>query len=192
MSNFDPIIFILGPSGVGKSTLMGMLRKKYTSFLFPRSYTTRPPRDENIENDYYNYISDQEFKDLIEQNAFLEYALVHQKYYYGTLRSDIFVKNNTAVIKEIDVIGYKKLLNQESLDNVFSLFIHPPSLDILEERIKKRGGISKEDILHRMESAQQEIQFAPHCTKEIESIEGSFDKTFEIFENTILDIKNLL
>lgn len=161
MANGKLIIFS-APSGSGKTTIVRHLLKTFPNQLeFSISATTRPKRGEEVnERDYY-YLSIDEFKKKIEKKEFLEWEEVYAGNYYGTLRSEaerIWAKGKT-VIFDIDVEGGLNLKNQFKGD-ALSIFVMPPSIKILEERLSSRSTDSPESIARRVAKAEKELKTA--------------------------------
>lgn len=127
---------------------------------FSVSATNRKPREGEIDGVNYHFLSDQEFKDLIAENAFVEYEQVYPGRFYGTLRSEI--QNRVAqghnVILDIDVKGGVNVKKQFG-DDAMSIFIAPPSIDELRKRLKGRGSDSNEEIEQRVGRAEYELGF---------------------------------
>ena len=163
------LIVLSAPSGAGKSTLAGILLKKYSQkFKVSISYTTRAPRGKERNGVDYHFVTEDEFKKLISENAFLEYAHVFGKSWYGTSKKTVenLLKDGFHVVFDIDVQG------AHSLKKVFgnrcvTIFIHPPSLAELEKRLKNRKTDSKESIEARLKTAKEEISKAPDFDHQI-------------------------
>ena len=151
------LIVISGPSGCGKSTLVQMLLEKRDNITLSISDTTRSPRGEEKDGVDYNFITPKEFKDNIKKDKYLEYAMVYTDKYYGT-QSD-FVDNHlnkgTDVILEIDIEGARKV-NEKRKDAVF-IFVMPPSMKVLKERLVNRQTETKEQVIERFKKAYKEI-----------------------------------
>ncbi|MFO0321767.1 MAG: guanylate kinase [Bacteroidota bacterium] len=161
MSTSKLIIFS-APSGSGKTTIVRHLLKKFPQQLeFSISATSRPKRGlEENGKDYY-YLSIEDFKQKIEHKEFLEWEEVYAGTHYGTLRSEVerIWSNGKNVIFDIDVEGglnLKKLFGEIAL----SVFVMPPSIKILEERLNSRSTDSPESIARRLEKAEKEIKTA--------------------------------
>jgi len=150
-------LIISGPSGAGKGTLVKMLIKEFPNIQFSISYTTRKPREGEIDGVDYVFISKKEFKKLIEKDMFAEWAKVHGNY-YGTPRKEIEEKLNKGfdVVFDIDVQGAKNL-KQNLRQGVF-VFILPPSIDELKRRLIKRGSDDPKTIEIRLKNAQKEME----------------------------------
>jgi guanylate kinase len=156
------LIIFSAPSGSGKTTIVRHLLKKFPQQLeFSISATSRPKRGlEENGKDYY-YLSIEEFKQKIELKEFLEWEEVYAGTHYGTLRSEVerIWSNGKNVIFDIDVEGglnLKKLFGEIAL----SVFVMPPSIKILEERLNSRSTDSPESIARRLEKAEKEIKTA--------------------------------
>ena len=151
------LIVLSGPSGTGKGTVCKELLKKRDDMALSISCTTRKPRINEQEGQHYFFKSDDEFKTLIEQEEFLEFANVYDNY-YGTPKSFVKSQLNEGrdVLLEIDVQG---ALNAKSAfpEGVY-IFLVPPSMEELENRIKGRGTESNEQIKKRMGKANSEMK----------------------------------
>lgn len=147
---------ISAPSGTGKSTVCKFLLERLANLKISISHTTRLPRPAEAHGKDYYFISEEEFKKKIEANAFLEWAKVHNEY-YGTTRHSIEKIQNDGydVIIEIDVQGAQTLRNM-SFEGVY-IFLLPPSLKELKNRLTKRSTETVEKIEQRMKVAKSEI-----------------------------------
>ena len=155
------VIIFSAPSGAGKSTVVGHLLKKYPFLEFSISATSRSPRGSERDGVEYYFFSEQQFRELIARDAFVEYEEVCPGSFYGTLRSEverIWAKGHVIVF-DIDVKGgvnVKKIFG----DKAFSIFIQAPSVEILRERLISRGTDSAEAIGKRVAKASSEMEFA--------------------------------
>ena len=151
------LVVVSGPSGCGKSTLNQLLLKKRKNIVMSISDTTRKPRGEEKDGVDYNFISPEQFKKNIENDKYLEYAMVYTDKYYGTPEDfvDKKLKEGTDVILEIDIEGARKV-NEKRKDAVF-IFIMPPSMKVLKERLIGRKTESKEQVIERFKTAYKEI-----------------------------------
>lgn len=155
------VIIISAPSGTGKSTIISYLMKQGFNLHFSISATSRPPRGKEINGVDYFFLSPEEFRHKISNGDFLEYQEVYQDRYYGTLRSEVDKQLNKGenVVCDIDVIGaqnIKRIYGSQAL----SIFIEPPSIEALRERLENRGTDSKEVIEQRIERAEFELSQA--------------------------------
>jgi len=153
-----PLVYIVSaPSGSGKSTLVNELLKKVDDLEFSISYTTRAPRGSETNGRQYYFISRAEFKKMIEEDAFLEYAEVFGNY-YGTARRFLHdaEQNGRDLLLDIDVQGAKQI--QDKLADASSIFILPPDRKTLEVRLRKRSEDADEVIQRRLDTATREIE----------------------------------
>jgi len=160
----DPMLFLVSaPSGAGKSSLIDAVLASANQSDLPLelsiSYTTRSPRKGESNGNQYFFISEEDFLDKKNSNFFLEYAEVHGNW-YGTSLDFVQSKLSSGInlILEIDVQGFRQI-NDLSL-NYDSIFILPPSIHSLEERIKSRGDEDLESINLRLKNAKDELAYA--------------------------------
>ena len=155
------LLIISGPSGVGKGTIVGHLQDMYKEnnkkLYLSVSCTTRSPRDGEIDGVNYYFITERVFKNRIKKNDFLEYNIYGTGKYYGTPKSTVlkYMKKGYDVILEIDINGYKQI--KENYPDAVGVFIMPPDIDELYNRLKNRNTEDEETIRVRIETAQKEI-----------------------------------
>ncbi len=155
------VIIFSAPSGAGKSTVVGHLLGLHPEFEFSSSATSRLPRGSEQDGVEYYFISADRFRELIAQDAFVEYEEVYNDRFYGTLKSEverIWAKGHVIVF-DVDVKGGVSLKKYFG-DTALSVLIVPPSLEILEQRLRGRGTDSEEAIAERLAKAGWELQFA--------------------------------
>jgi guanylate kinase len=183
-SNF---IIILGPSGVGKGTCVSLLKEKEPNFCYPLSVTTRPKRHYEQNNVHYVFISEEEFLEKKERGEFLEYAKVHNRFWYGTEKCQIetALKNNITVIKEVDYQGALQIQTQLPKERVKTLFILPPDNTILIQRIQRRSHLSSKEVAERMKSLEKELEFSKFCDITVQSYENESLQTFQEFYSAL-------
>lgn len=155
------VIIFSAPSGAGKSTIVGHLLKKYPYLEFSVSATSRKPRGAEVDGKDYYFFSTDQFERKIANGEFVEYEEVYAGSYYGTLRSEvqrIWDKGNI-IIFDIDVKGGVNLKKLYS-SNALAIFIQPPSIEELRNRLVGRGTDSAEAIEKRVAKAEEEISYA--------------------------------
>ncbi len=155
------VIILTAPSGAGKTSITKFLLANYPQLAFSVSATTRTPRGAEQDGVDYHFISPAAFEGHIYQNDFLEYEMVYEGLYYGTLKSEldrIWTEGKMPVL-DIDVKG--AIAIQKKLgDQAFSIFILPPSIEVLKERLAKRNTESPEKMQMRLDKAAYEISFS--------------------------------
>ena len=151
------LIVVSGPSGCGKSTLNQLLLQKRDNIVISISDTTRALRGKEINSVDYNFISKEEFEENIKNNKYLEYAKVHSDKYYGTPVDWVekMLDDGNDVILEIDIEGARQI-NEKRSDAIF-IFIMPPSMAILKQRLISRNTETKEQVVERFKTAYKEI-----------------------------------
>ena len=155
------LLVLAAPSGSGKTTLVHRLLKEFPKLAFSVSATTRKPRLNEQDGIDYHFLSLTEFKRKIKSDFFLEWEEVYEDNFYGSLKSDVqglWDKGQTVVF-DIDVYGGIRLKEKYDL-NTLSIFIMPPSIEVLEDRLRKRGTDNEERIHDRLAKAKEEISFA--------------------------------
>jgi len=151
------VFIISAPSGSGKSTLVHRLLNTVQGLTFSISYTTRPPRPTEVNGVDYNFISKQEFEERLERNEFLEYAVVFGNY-YGTNRNSLerAAHEGRDLVLDIDVQGARQL--KVAIPEAISIFVLPPSREVLEQRLRARSQDSEEVIQRRLRGAAEEVR----------------------------------
>ena len=179
---------VSAPSGSGKTTLVRALLSENLPLSFSISATTRKPRGDEVNGVDYHFLSTLEFKKFIEQEAFIEYEEVYPNKFYGSLKTDVERnwESGKHVIFDIDVIGAlnikKKYPNQ-----TLSIFINPPNINVLEERLRSRGTDSETALLERIQKANEEIKFLEKFDKSIinDDLEKSKKQIIEVVKDFI-------
>jgi guanylate kinase len=150
------LIVITGPSGCGKSTLVKRVMDEVTNIDFSVSHTTRKKRDSEVEEEDYYFVTKDKFKEMIEEDMFAEWAVVHGDY-YGTSRREIEKKATmTDLLLDIDVQGAEQI--KERHKKAIFIFVFPPGFKALRKRIAKRGEDSASVIKKRLAVAKKEIR----------------------------------
>ncbi len=154
------LIFIISaPSGAGKTTLVRRVMEQLPNLHFSVSYTTRPPRANEREGEDYRFVSPSVFQEMVKGDEFLEWAEVLGNR-YGTARVNVETLKSKGLdlILDIDTQGAKKVI--ERIDHAVLIYVLPPSLRILEDRLLKRGLDSPEMIRFRLASARRDMEEA--------------------------------
>ena len=151
------VVIVSGPSGSGKSTLVNKILELPDTMLSV-SCTTRPPRRTESEGKWYNFIGEEEFQRMADAGEFLEHAQVFGRSWYGTPRRWLEEARSRRkdLILEIDVQGAAQV--RRELPRALAIFILPPSVEELEQRIRERGQDSAEEIERRLQRARQEVK----------------------------------
>lgn len=198
--NRGVLIVISGPSGAGKGTICKALLEKHKEIQLSVSATTRSPREGEVDGINYHFLTKENFLQRVSENDFLEYAEVYGNY-YGTPKSNVeeILDSGKDVILEIDIQGALKV-KEQSEDGVF-IFILPPSMEELKQRIIKRGSETPESLMTRFKSAYQEINYVSKynyavvndtvdsAVNKIESILTAEKCRVDRLKETILDSK---
>lgn len=196
------LLVISGPSGAGKGTICKALLDKH-DFWISVSATTRQPRQGEIDGKNYYFITKENFKNRIEQDDFLEYAEVYGNF-YGTPKSSVLqmLDSGKDVILEIDIQGALKV--KEAFKEGIFIFILPPSMEELKQRIIRRGSETPESLMTRFKSAYKEINYVSkysyavvndtvdEAVKKIESIVVAERCRVDRMKDTILNSKEEL
>lgn len=169
------LIVFTAPSGAGKTTIVRHLLKTFDFLDFSISATTRERRKNEEDGVHYHFISEKDFRKKVEEGAFAEYEEVYAGQLYGTLKSEIerIWSNNNVVVFDIDVKGATSLKNHYG-DDCYTIFVKPPSLQKLIDRLKGRRTESAESFKKRAIKAREELLY-----------EGRFDA---ILVNDLLDV----
>lgn len=155
-------VIFSAPSGSGKTTIVHHLLNQEIGLEFSVSACSRSPRPNEVDGKDYHFLGIENFKQKIEENAFVEWEEVYENNFYGTLKSEIeriWKKGNT-VIFDVDVIGGLNIKKQLG-KNALAVFVQPPSYEELEKRLRNRSTESEEKINLRMAKARKELAFAP-------------------------------
>lgn len=177
------IIFVVSaPAGTGKTTLVRMLQDEFPNVIESVSYTTRSPRSQEIPGKDYYFITHQEFEQKIAAGEFLEYAEVFGQY-YGTSRNFLLEQQNKGnhVVLVIDTQG--ALFLKEKLDAVF-IFIRPPNMEVLKERLLARKSESNEAIQERLLWAEKEIECVSAYDYEI--VNDRLDHAYDVLRSIVI------
>jgi len=169
------MMIFTAPSGAGKTTIVRHLLKKYDDLAFSVSATTRAKRDHEEDGKDYYFLSAEEFKKNIKKEAFVEWEEVYKDQYYGTLKSEIsrLWKDGKHIVFDIEVKGATNIKNMYG-DQCLAIFVNPPSLEVLVERLKNRKTETEASLRRRIKRVKQEMTY-----------QNSFDR---ILVNDLLEV----
>ena len=179
------VIILTAPSGAGKTSITKYLLQHFPKLAFSVSATTRAPRGSEQDGVDYHYISLEKFEGLIKENEFLEYEMVYEGVYYGTLKSELDRIWSLGKVPVLDIDVKGALHVQEQLgEKSISLFIMPPSIDVLRERLQNRKTETAESMQTRLNKAEYEIGFSNNFNAIIknEVLETACIETAEILK----------
>lgn len=176
------LMVLSGPSGSGKGTVSKALMEKRDDIVFSVSATTRKPRVGEIDGENYFFLSEGKFQEMVEENEFLEHAFVHTNY-YGTPKKFVMeeIEKGEIVLLEIDVQGALQI--KKNYKEAVFIFLLPPTMDELRDRIVKRGTETEEDINTRFTNAFKELDFVG---------EYDFFVVNDKVENAVKDIEAII
>ena len=181
------LIIITAPSGAGKTSITHYLLKKYPQLGFSVSATTRQQRDYEKNGIDYYFISPEDFKQKIQHNEFVEWEMVYEGKYYGTLKSELKrIWNNMQIpVLDIDVKGAIHVKQQ--YPDSLSIFIEPPSIDELKRRLGSRGTETPDTLQDRINKATYEISFRHHFNKVIinDDLDKACNEASQLIQNFI-------
>ncbi len=151
------LIVLSGPSGAGKGTICNELLKQVDTLNLSISMTTRSPRESEVDGKDYYFVTKEQFEEYIAKGNFLEYAKVHGDNYYGTPKNKVeeILSSGRDIILEIDIQGALEV--KEKMEEGIFIFIMPPSMRELKDRLVKRNTESKDKIIERFKNAYKEI-----------------------------------
>ncbi len=188
LQNKGSVIIFSAPSGSGKSTIINYLMKQKLNLHFSISATSRPPRGTEKNGVEYFFLSPDEFRSHIEKGDFLEYEEVYKDRFYGTLKAqvDAQLAKGENVVCDVDVLGGQNIKKHYG-NNALSVFIQPPSIEVLRQRLEGRGTDSPEVINDRIARAEFELSYAPKFDTVVIN-----DNLQEAEEQALKVIKNFL
>jgi guanylate kinase len=184
------LVIFSGPSGAGKSTIVKHLKGiKEFALEFSISATSRPKREDETEGKDYYFLNPDLFRARIEDNEFLEWEEVYTKQYYGTLKSEVtrITRDGNNILFDVDVVGGVniKRMNKEK---ALSIFIKPPSIDVLEERLNQRDTDTEESKQKRLKKAKLELTYARRFDHII--VNDDLEKAQKEAENLVREFLN--
>jgi guanylate kinase len=189
MSKKGKLIVFSAPSGAGKSTIVNhLLAQEDLPLAFSISATSRKPRKGEIDGNHYYFISTDEFKTKIKNGDFLEWEEVYDGLFYGTLKSEVerIQQTGSHVIFDIDVVGGLNIKKQFP-EQTLAVFVSPPSIAELENRLRKRNTESEEKINMRIAKAEKEMAFASQFDYIVENhhLDTALAEAYSVVKNFI-------
>lgn len=181
---YNKIILITAPSGSGKTSIVKYLMAKMPELAFSISATTRPRRENEQHGKDYYFLTEEEFQHKIHEKEFLEWEMVYEGKYYGTLKSEmsrIWAEHKIPVL-DIDVQGAIHVQQQYPV-NTLALFIQAPSIEDLKMRLQKRGSETEESLKARLDKSSYEMTFKNHFENIV--VNKDFDIACKETENII-------
>lgn len=158
------VFVFAGPSGVGKNTLINSLMEDFPDrFGYSVSHTTRPAREGEVDGEDYNFVTKDQFEEMISKGQFVEYAKVHTSYYGTSYDAVEVVGQNACCVLDLDVQGVESVQKrrEQGLDwEIRFVWVAPPSVEALEERLRRRGSETDAQIKGRLDTAIREMSFA--------------------------------
>ena len=188
--NFEgKAVIVSAPSGAGKTTLVKRLLKTSLPLKFSISACSRNPRENETNGKDYYFLTLDEFKIKIKNNSFIEWEEVYQGNFYGTLKKEIerIWKIKKHVIFDVDVVGGISL-KKYFKDNAISIFIKPPSLKILSERLSKRNTENETSLKSRIEKSKKEMEYMNQfdCVIENDNLNSASENIIGVVEKFLL------
>ncbi len=180
------LVIFAGPSGTGKTTIVRHILGVFPRLAFSISATSRPIRKNEKDTEDYYFLTQQQFREKIDKGEFIEWEEVYPGSFYGTLQTEVerLWKAGRHVIFDIDVKGALNL-KKHFPDNSITIFIEPPSVQTLEQRLRDRNTETQEILEQRIGKAKEELTYAPKFDKVIQNIE--LDKAFADAEKVVGD-----
>ncbi len=160
---YEKMVIITAPSGAGKTSVTRHLMKIFQQLAFSISATTRKPRANEKDGKDYYFITPEEFQEKILQNEFVEWEMVYEGKYYGTLKSELkrIWKKSQIPLLDIDVKGAIHVQNEYPVNSLF-MFIQPPSIEELKKRLLSRGSETLDTLETRINKSSFELSFKSH------------------------------
>lgn len=180
------VIIFSAPSGSGKTTIVKHLLSTNSNLAFSVSATTRQPRPNEVSGKDYYFLTNTDFLQRVQNNEFAEYQEVYPGTYYGTLRSEVerIWAAGKVVVFDVDVVGglnLKRIWGHSAL----AVFVKPPSIDVLQNRLKARATETEQDLEKRINKALSELQFEAQF--DVVLINDRLDETFEKAQQLLQD-----
>ena len=182
MSLKGPFVIVSGPSGVGKTLFIEKSLKEFPQFSNTVSWTTRPPREGEREGEFYHFSAKDKFNQMKDRGEFLEWAETHNEF-YGTSKKEVerLWKEKKGIIKDLDVKGCLSI--KKIFPHSVSVFIYPPSIDELRNRLLKRGAETEESLKKRLSISAREMAQGREYDHKI--VNDSFEEAWREFKDIL-------
>eukprot|EP01053_Blabericola_migrator_P001596 Blabericola_migrator_1__1595@NODE_1424_length_4568_cov_180_439014_g947_i0_p3_GENE_NODE_1424_length_4568_cov_180_439014_g947_i0NODE_1424_length_4568_cov_180_439014_g947_i0_p3_ORF_typecomplete_len194_score39_55Guanylate_kin/PF00625_21/1_1e59AAA_18/PF13238_6/6_6e07AAA_18/PF13238_6/1_9e03PRK/PF00485_18/1_8e06dNK/PF01712_19/1_9e05CPT/PF07931_12/1_1e05ADK/PF00406_22/6_2e05Rad17/PF03215_15/4_7e05AAA_14/PF13173_6/0_00023AAA_14/PF13173_6/1e03AAA_15/PF13175_6/0_00015Zeta_toxin/PF06414_12/0_00088Zeta_toxin len=185
------VLVVAGPSGVGKGTILQLLREHFRdNIVYSISHTTRQPRKGEENGREYYFVSNEEFEEMLRNGQFIEHNHFNNKY-YGTSIDEITrirKMENRLCLLEIDVNGVKQLQDNPALkDSTLYVFIYPPSMEELEKRIRQRGTETEESLQKRLSIAKTELTAMDNLHKDLQICNDKLEQAVDELKMFVQD-----
>ena len=183
-------IIFSAPSGAGKTTIVKSLLANKLPLSFSISACSRQKRENEINGKDYHFLSLKDFKQKINEQAFIEWEEVYENNYYGTLKSEIerIWNDKKHVVFDVDVVGGLNLKKHFG-NNALAIFIQPPSMDVLIERLRNRATESEASLNKRIDKAKHEMTYSTSFDSII--INDQLEETIKVAEKKVKDFLNI-
>lgn len=180
----EKVIIFSAPSGSGKTTVVKHLLKKFPFLKFSVSVTTRQKRPDEVDGEDYYFYSESDFLHAIKANKFLEYEEVYKGLFYGTLKSEVdrIWSENKVVIFDVDVVGGLNIKKHYG-DKALAVFLRPPNIDVLMDRLRKRETEVEHQLQERIEKANKELEY--EADFDVVIVNDKLSDTFVEAENQV-------
>lgn len=157
------------------------LKEAHSEYTYPLSATTREMREGEKDGDIYHFYSKEDFEKGIENDEFLEWAVVHQDNYYGLIKKPVMesLEKGETVIREVDIQGFESIRDKLPKENLKTIFVTVPNQQELIDRIVNRAAISEDELKKRLQSMRAELSKARECDYLVENPHGELEKTVE-------------
>ena len=188
-NNLFPLLVILsGPSGVGKDTVLIRMKQLKCPFHYVVTATTRPRRESEIDDREYHFLSREKFQEMIRQDEFIEWANVYG-YYYGVPKEEMrqALREGKDIIVKVDVQGTETI--KKKLPQAIAIFLKPPSMENLEQRLRGRSSESSDNMNIRLKKAKDEIQKSAFFDYVVTNYQDEVDKVISRIQDIVDDEK---
>ncbi len=184
------LILLVSVPGGGKGTLLRHLKETHPELRYAVSCTSRPIRPGEVDGENYYFLTVEEFQRRIDAGDFLEWIQQDGGRYYGTLKAEIIdrLERGEVVVREVEIKGVRAIKALLPADSLSIIFITAGPWEDMKVRIQQRAPISEEELMHRQQRYEQEIQFATEADFVVENLNGHLDQAKQHIDTIISDI----